>query len=531
MKRALTLIMAMAMALSLVACGGGDKPAASTPAASSKPAASTPAASQPAGVTYRDTLVVGADGDIGTPDPYGNTSANKDMMTNTTFNTLIVNEIGKTEPVAELAVGWTDVNGDGTVWEIKLRDGVTFHNGSKFTADDVVFTWERITDPAKVVKVLSGACVTNCESVEVVDPLTVRFTMSQPVPDFVSYLEIKIYSKEAFATLPEEDACAIGTGPYVYNKAESQSGVQYVTDRYDDYWGGIENHPTKKIISRVLASADTLAAALQAKEIDIACNIAPAQVGVLQMSDFLNIETNTGSYSYYIGMNYRNNKDFDDHDFRVAISQAMDRDAMVLAGLEGYGTPSYALVTPLALGYTETKHLPMDVDGAKAYIEANGYAGKSYVLAYPNQKTKGMAEVFQACMTKVGINIELKAVDSANWTAFKKGNDYDFFIDAIGMNGALLYNVNRLLYTGGSSNNFEYSSAAYEAAQDAVSNKTTWADMLEEFKNLQQYIVDDMAVIPVLIDDFIYAYRDGVGGVVLANSRNYNDYSTVYVTD
>jgi peptide/nickel transport system substrate-binding protein len=535
MKRYLVLLLAIVMVLSCMACSTGGSSAPAAPAAQSNTGTGTGTTQANTGTTetaasIRDTLIIGADGDLESPDPYGGTSAGIAMMTNTTFNTLIVNEVGGgTTP--ELATEWKDVNGNGTVWDIKLRDNVTFHNGSKLTADDVIFTWNRITDPTQVKKVFTGTCVTACEKIEAIDPLTVRFTMSQPVPDFISYLEIKIYSKEAFDTMPAEDACAIGTGPYIFNKAETKSGVQYVTDRYDNYWEGIENHPTKKMVYRVLTSADTLVAALQAKEVDITCNVVPAQVGVIQTTDYIKLESVPGEYSYYIGMNYRNNPDFQDHDFRVAISQALDRDAMVLAGLEGYGTPNYCLVTPLALGYAQCNYLPRDVEAAKKYIDANGYAGKSYVVAYPNQKTKGIAEVFQANLSAVGIKIELKAVDSSNWTAFKKGNDYDFFVDAIGFKGALLYNVNRLLYTGGSSNAFDYNNPEYNAAQDAVSAKTTWEDMLAEFKNLQQFIVDDMAVIPILYDDFIYAYREDVHGVVLASSRNYNDYSTVYVTD
>ncbi|MBQ8758409.1 MAG: hypothetical protein IJZ20_01825, partial [Clostridia bacterium] len=82
----------------------------------------------------------------------------------------------------------------------------------------------------------------------VIDDYTIRFNLNMPMPDFPSYLDVKIYSKTAFEEMDPKEASAIGTGPYYYDTEMTQSGVQFVGTRYDNYWEGIEKHPTEHIV-------------------------------------------------------------------------------------------------------------------------------------------------------------------------------------------------------------------------------------------------------------------------------------------
>lgn len=538
MKKIIALSLAVLMAVLMFGCQKAPESAdsaapAGAPAAAETPAANTEVAAatqeEVASGKYQTDMRIGSEEDLETADPYASTTASTQMFTNSTFNTLVANEVGTGNILPELASSWDDVNGDGTVWDLHLVENAVFHDGSPFTADDVVFTWSYITDATKVVKVFSGACVTACQSVEAVDAYTARFTLAQPMPDFISYLEIKIYSKTAFDTLGAEKAASIGTGPYYYNAELTKDAIQFVASRFDQYWGDNSLYPTQNLVYVVLQNADTMVAALQTGEVDAIFAVVANQVSNLESDSNVTIYTAPGAYSYYMGFNYRNNADFQDHDFRVALMQAIDKDALVAVAFEGYATASNCLVTPIALGYSpDYTFAAHDPAAAKAYFEANGYAGKSYVLSYPTQATKLMAEVIQANLAEVGIHIELKQVDVTNWTTHKGSNDYDMFLDAIGMQGALLYNVNRIFYTGGSSNQYGHSNPDYEAAQNAVTAQTTWADMLTQFKVLQQFIADECAVAPLLYDTFIYAVRSDVQGLYVANSKNFSDFSTLY---
>lgn len=530
MKKTIAMLICALMLMSMVAgCAAPAEPVESAPAVDNTQVAEATEEEIEAGEKYSEDIRIGSEEDLPNADPYGDTQSSNQMFTNLTFNTLIKNEVGNPEVVPELATSWDDVNGDGTVWDVHLAEGVTFHDGSAFTAADVVFTWNYIIDANNVVKVFTGPCVDACTSVDALDDYTVRFTLSQPMPDFISYLELKIYSKTAFDTLGAEKACVIGSGPYYFNEEMTKDAIQFVATRYDNYWQGLSKYPTKNLIFVVLASSDTMTAALQTGEVDVIFSVLANQVPNLEGDSNVTIYTTEGAFSYYMGLNYNNNDDFQDAGFRTALSQGIDRDAITAIAFENMGSASYNIVSPIAKGYSaDVKCAGYDPEAAKAYFEANGYAGKTYVISYPTQTCKLIAEVIQANLSDLGLNIELKQVDVTNWTAHKASDEYDMFLDAIGMQGALLHNVNRLLYTDGSSNGYGHNNPEYNAAQDKVSAQTTWDGMINEFKALQEFEAVELGVVPLNYDTFIYAVNKNVGGLFLANSKNFCNFSTLY---
>lgn len=536
MKKLIVFVLVLSLVFSISACG--NKPSSdtenSTTSDTEKTSAGTSAEeSNDGNVAYEENVVIGSEEDLGTADPYASTTASTHYFTNLTFNNLIKNVVGSNEITPELAVSWEDVNGDGTVWRLKLVENAVFHDGSPFTAEDVVFTWNYITDAQNVVKVFSGPQVENCTSVTAKDKYTVEFTLSQPMPDFITYLEIKIYSKTAFDKLGAEEAGVIGTGPYYYNAEMTKTGQQFVATRYDNYWGDTSKYRTKNLIFKHEPNADTSIASLQTGETDVIFAVVASSVSTLEADPNIEIHTTDGAYSYYLAFNYNHKEIFKDKILRQAIAQAIDKEAMVQVAFEGFANVSNSIVTPIAKGYAGDKltYQKYDPDAAKALLQSKNYTPDqlTFTVAYPTKATELMAQVLQSDLAKIGITVNLKAVDVKNWTAFKSTPDYDMFLDAIGMQGALLYNVNRLLYRGGSSNQYGFSSATYEAAQNKVSAQTTWNDMVNEFATLQQVIVDEIPVIPLLYDTFIYATRKDVKGLILANSKNFCDFSTLYI--
>ncbi|MEM7446418.1 MAG: ABC transporter substrate-binding protein, partial [Pseudomonadota bacterium] len=143
------------------------------------------------------------------------------------------------ELIPGLAVEWGATD-DPTVWEFTLRDGVTFHDGTPFTADDVAFTLERAgnvpNSPAGY-----GMVTRDITEIEVVDDLTVRLHTDEPVPLLpVNLANIGIVSRahgEGASTADyNSGAAAIGTGPY--RQVEFTPGDRVVLEAYPDYWGG-----------------------------------------------------------------------------------------------------------------------------------------------------------------------------------------------------------------------------------------------------------------------------------------------------
>ena len=279
---------------------------------------------------YEEWFYTANNADLDTADPYGSTGAPAQFFTNLTFDTVTYVDSDTGKVVGQLAESWKDVSSskDGAVWEFYLRPGVTFHNGDKMTAEDVKFTWEYAAVGAgKVVKPLSAAAYVS--SMEVVNDLTIRYTLKSPMPDFPSYLETKIFSKKAFDTMPAAAASVIGTGPYFYDRENTKSGVQFVATRYDKYWEGIDDYKTKHICFKVIPDLNTTVAALQAHELDLSFTVPVAAYKMLTADKNLNVITRSGAQSWYLGFNYSRDR-FKNLELRKAIAQAINKETLSL---------------------------------------------------------------------------------------------------------------------------------------------------------------------------------------------------------
>ncbi len=541
MKKAIAILLAVLMLLGMVACSSTAKPQ-QTDTEPAKVETETPevneSLTQIAEATteeiesgaYEEDVRIASEEDLPTADPYAAASSCPAYFTNLTFDTLIYLDVATSEVIPELASSWDDVNGDGTVWDIHLVENAKFHDGSDFTADDVIFTWNYVTDASKVVNVVSGAFVTNTQSVEAVDPYTVRFTLSQPTPDFISNLEIKIYSKTAFANMSAEEAAVIGTGPYYFNQEMTTSGIQFVATRNDAYWGGTEKYPTKNLIFVWMPNMDTAVAALQAGEVDVLFNVGASQAATIESDSNCLLQYTSGTGSWYIGFNFNYRPIFSDLNLRKAITMAVDKQSIVDVAFEGWASISKSFVSPIGIGYSDScTGLEYDTDAAKELLAQTAYNGETFVIAYPTATAGLVAQVIQASLSQIGINSELVAVDTNNWTAYKAGDQYDMFVDAAAYQGALLFNPTRFFYTGGSRNFYGYYSEQMESLIDGIAAKTSWDEMLEEFKVLQQYINDDIPVAPLVYDTMIYATRSDVQGLLLRGYKNSCDFSTLYI--
>lgn len=466
-----------------------------------------------------------------TADPYGSTGLQNQFISNMTFDTLTYVDSDTGEVNGELAVSWEDISEEknGSDWLVKLQEGVLFHDGSGFTAEDVKFTWEyTATGAGNVVK--TNAASAYVSEYEIVDDYTIVFHLNRPMLDFPSYLETKIYSHTAFENMDKTDACVIGTGPYYFDKAITQSGIQYGVTRFDEYWGGTDSYPTKHIVFKEITDANTRVSALLAGEVDILFDVDASSYNTISRNTDVTIETKTGANSYYLGFNY-SNPVFSDLAVRRAISEAISKEDIVAIAFEGGvgGVESSNFCAPSGLGYAQIENtVSYDPEHAGSELAALGLAGKTFTLAYTPSKSR-MAEVIQSNLNAAGLKIEMKVVEAANWSQFKANQDgYDLFIDYAAYQGALLYNFNRFFYTGGSSNTYGFYSEEYESLQDSVSEGITWDEMLSRFADLQQWVADNIPIYPLVLNNMIVAYHDNVHGVEISPTSNYMDLSTVY---
>ncbi|MBL0934674.1 MAG: hypothetical protein IBJ07_07970 [Rhizobiaceae bacterium] len=355
-----------------------------------------------------ETIAVALPGDFPGLDPSKDTSPLGFNYRLNVFDALTeLQRDGQMNP--RLAEEWT-FSEDLTEWTFKLREGVKFHDGSPFSADDVVFTIERIlADEATPVRTFLKLV----KSVEKVDDNTVKFTLVQPYGIFhrqISYVNImsKTYfdqvGDEGYATKP------VGTGPY--KLVEWVKDDRMVLEANPDYWRGAP--AIKQATYRPIPSEASRASALLSGEVDLVPALPPSLMDQLKSSPELTVDVAPGFRVIFAAFNV-NTPPLDNPLIREAIDKAIDRKAIAEQLLRGLGKPTGIMVPPMNIGY-DSSFTPVeyDAEAAKALVEEAGYNGEVISIQYPNNNIVMANEVVQAIagyMTAVGLKVEIKPME------------------------------------------------------------------------------------------------------------------------
>jgi peptide/nickel transport system substrate-binding protein len=369
-------------------------------------------------------------GDALTLDPHSQNEGPTHNLLQQIYEPLILREYtGKLLPT--LAVSWR-VTDDPSVWEFKLRQGVRFHNGDAFNADDVVFSIERALQPNSDMR----AIVSSIEAVSKVDDYTVHFKTKGPNPILPDQLTI-IYMMdkewcEANNTVTVEDykakkdnfaaRNANGTGPYAVVSREQD--VKTVLKLFDGYWGkgqvplGIET-----ITYVTIRKDETRVAALLSGEVDFVQDLPVQDIERVQRTPGLRVNLGQENRSIFLGMDVgsadlksddlQGKNPFADRRVRQAINVAIDREGIRRAVMRNQSKPSGMIIGPFVNGYSESlgKAPVLDVDKAKALLREAGYAnGFSIAFYCPNDRYVSDEAICQAIvpmLVRIGIKANL----------------------------------------------------------------------------------------------------------------------------
>ena len=310
-----------------------------------------------------------------------------------------------------LATSWEQI--EPQRWRFKIRQGVTFHDGTPMTVDDVVYTVNKVADPASS----KTSILQNIASAEVVDQETVDILTKSP--DFFAYraaAEIPI-QKQGWG---KDDAAAaqntlIGTGPY---KLESVSPARDLATlvRNDNYWGD-NSKALEHIYLRVIPDSGARLAALNAGEIDVAFDLSPDLVQVAPASlstpatevDILRINALVPP--------------LDDVRVRQALNYAVDQDVLINNIRLGFaGKPHGQAVTTPVRGYNPAiTDYGFDLEKAKALIAEAGAQGSKLTLMCPSEYYGAVGvntcQTLEAMYEAAGVEIELQFLPHARWIA------------------------------------------------------------------------------------------------------------------
>ena len=400
MKRLMALTLALLLVLSLVACGG-DKPTSTpgtTPSEPTNPA--NPANPTEPAKEYKKDVVIGGNWNVNNYDIQRMTSSNQIAPVQGTFDRLVNYDLEAGKFVPMLAKSWT-VSDDGLTYTFELREGVTFHNGEKFTADDVVFTWERsqsYENTASSVKKAWGY-VAKCEAK---GDYTVVLTLGKKNPDFLFVIQ-PLYMGILDRTTTEADmelGLTIGTGLWKLQENVANDHLLYV--RNEDYWG--ETTPTETLEFRMIPEASALLIALENGEIDYAYAISANEVEYVKANKDLQLIQGDSLGTRYFGFISNTDGPWRDENFRKAVAHAINREDIILAAANGYGTPAYTLWNPAQTGYApQEEAYKYDVALAKEYLAKSGYKGESFAIT-TTAGNKNTALTIIDQLKAVGIN-------------------------------------------------------------------------------------------------------------------------------
>jgi peptide/nickel transport system substrate-binding protein len=310
-----------------------------------------------------------------------------------------------------LAESWK-VSPDGRVYEFKLREGLKFHNGDPFTAEDVRFSFHR----AKGAKVLQE----KVRDVEIAGPYRVRFHLHEPWPDFMTFYGT--YATGAGWIVPKKymeqvgpdgfKKHPVGLGPYKF--VSHTPGIELVMEAYEGYWRKMPS--VKRLVYKSVPDANTRLAMLKRGEVDLAYLLDAPQAQEIKKDPSLKLAFSGGIGTYYL--DYLDQWDpkspWHDRRVRLAASLALDRQALSEAETLGASRPNGSMVPRKFEFALPLDPHPYDPAKAKQLLAEAGYPnGFDAGELYPWPPYTTMGEAVGGYLGAVGIKVRLRIMERA----------------------------------------------------------------------------------------------------------------------
>ena len=381
-------------------------------------------------------------GDPSTMDPHAAASAPVLGFLNNVYEGLVRrDEQMRIEP--SLAVSWEAMGDRG--WRFRLREGVKFHDGSDFTAEDVVFSWERASSETSDV----SSWFASVTQVKAIDDYTVEFSTNAPNPIFPDSIANWMMMDSGWAAAngserpsKEEQTFATtnanGTGPY--RLAAREPGLRTVLERFDGWWGQERGNVEKATFTPIQNDA-TRVAALISGDVDLV-NPVPVQ-DAERLANQDGVKVISGIEARVIMLGFAQGSDtlqsgepnpFRDARVRKAVSKAVNVDAILQTIMRGQAEPASQLVSPAMRGFSPSlaAREAVDLEGAKALLAEAGYAqGFSFAFKCPNDRylnDEAVCQAIVAMLAQAGMKAELDAMPVAQyWPELRAGN-FDMYL-------------------------------------------------------------------------------------------------------
>ena len=491
-------------------------------------------------------VVVGFDQDLSTIDPHGTNDVNAIQIRRHLYQTLVAREIDMSHKPG-LASEWEQV--DDTTWNFKLAEGVTFHNGSEFSAQDVKASLERVLDPS--VSAPTVFLFDMIEDIEVINDYELNITTSYPfapLPDNLAHTAASIMSKESidadyqnaidqaeldmtaedyyelrdaggeeFTKISEQ--IAEHTSTYL---SENPDGTNYVKfkarapgqniefERFEDFAGesNIDN-----LTFVIIPESGSMMAELESGGINITTPVDMAMMDRVQNSDSTEFVEAESLRTNYLGFNTEQ-EPFDDVKVRQAIDFALDREELKEGIYNGQAAIPNSLVSASVFGHDEElPEVGQDMEQAKAALSESNHADGFDATIWVNdsQDLVDSAVYIQEQLKDLNINITIEQFEMATFMERLGEGQHDMFLlsftastgDADYLLSALTLSSNR----GFGGNRAFYTNEEVDAALESARSATEDADRLSEYTNIHNMLREDVPYAPLVHPNMSLVYN------------------------
>ncbi|MFW3616053.1 ABC transporter substrate-binding protein [Billgrantia antri] len=325
-----------------------------------------------------------------------------------------------------LATEWEQV--DDTTMRMTLREGVTFHSGNDFTAEDVVWTVERLKRSPDFKAIFDPIA-----SVTAVDDYTVEFKTEEPYPlllnlaTYIFPMDSQFYSGTDSDGDPKDEIVKngnsyasshlSGTGPFTV--VEHRKGTRMEFERFADYWDEESPGNVDSIVLTPISENATRVAALLSGDVDFIAPVPPNDLERVRESDNAELVTMPGTRIIFLHMNQERVEAFQDERVRQAFAYAINQDAIAERLMKGFATPAAQFSPEGYAGHIESLERRHDLERAQQLMEEAGYAdGFQITMMAPNNRYVNDARIAQAVATmlaRINVEVDLKTLPKAQY--------------------------------------------------------------------------------------------------------------------
>ena len=517
-KRCLALFLALIMGMALLAaCASDDEAGGPGVAPGDEQDAPMLVAPPPEGANLADHIDIIADATpilvLNINIPAGATASTSQIY-DLIQNRLMANRGGPNWPEPGLAVSWS--SDDAQTIRVNLREGVYFHNGAPFTADDVVFTVEiSHANPGGT----AFARWHEVDRVEVVDEHTVDIILVEPNLDWrytLSHWATPILSRQAYLDNPDDPVAwgSIGTGPY---RVTGFSTGNYVhLERCDDYWG--DAPPTRSLSFWTIPELATRMVMLNNGDAQISFTMSPEDLDVLEANDNFTVFRHEG-WLNTISFNFMGDEIQRCPYFRRAVAHAVNvyDIAIVANGQWALPTPDgniWGLVTPYRLeGLARREY---NVALAREYLERSVYDGRTIAMRTAGDAAIRAAEFVQFQLGEVGIDIDVIQMDVAQWVeAHAWGHELEMWLFAVAAGPSAIGYVSGILAPNIGTNRSNINDPYFSSLIERFLVEADDDAAREIAHDMQRWLWEDLIIIPLWYGINGIPAVQGIGGMHL----------------